>query len=239
MSINLHSIESFGTVDGPGVRFVIFTQGCPLRCAYCHNPDTWDCSCGTHIEINDLLKQIEDVSFFIKKGGITVSGGEPMLQAKEIIPLFKELKNRNIHTCIDTSGFIKRTKHIDELLSLTDLVLLDIKHIDDSLHKELTSVSNKNTLDFAKHLNDINKPVWIRHVLVPTINDSEQDLTNLKQFIDTLSNVEKIELLPYHDLGVFKWKSLNMDYKLSHIKPPSKESIEKAKKILNIKKDLK
>lgn len=236
MALKIHSIESFGTVDGPGVRFVIFTQGCPLRCSYCHNPDTWNIANGKSVDLNSLMKQIEDVSFFIKKGGVTVSGGEPLLQAKELIPLFQELKNRNIHTCIDTSGFIKRNDDIDQLLSLTDLVLLDIKHIDDAEHKKLTNVSNKNTLSFARYLDEIQKPVWIRHVLVPTINDSTEHLTKLNTFITSLSNVEKIELLPYHDLGVFKWESLKMKYKLSHISPPTQESINHAKNILNIKK---
>lgn len=235
MNLNIHSIESFGTVDGPGVRFVIFVQGCPLRCAYCHNPDTWNKNGGTKKNIDELISQIEDYSLFLKSGGVTVSGGEPLLYVKELTELFKKLKQKGIHTCIDTSGYIPVSEDMNELLQYTDLVLLDIKVFDDIKHKELTGVSNQNTIAFAKHLDSINKPIWIRHVLVPTINDSKKDLSQLKSFIDTLGNVQKIELLPYHEMGTFKWKELGLKYKLSHITAPTDESIKLAKNILGIK----
>ncbi len=235
MNLNIHSIESFGTVDGPGVRFVVFVQGCPLRCQYCHNPDTWNPKNGTLQNIDDLIKQINDYSLFLTSGGVTISGGEPLLYAKELTYLFKKLKEQNIHTCIDTSGFVPLNDDIHELLQYTDLLLLDLKVYDEQKHIDLTSVSNKNILQFAKHLDSINKPVWIRHVLVPTINDTVKDLESLKSFIDALNNVEKIELLPYHTLGTFKWKELGLEYKLKHLNSPSDESIKQAKKIINIK----
>lgn len=234
MNIDIHSIESFGTVDGPGVRYVIFVQGCPLRCQYCHNPDTWHKNKGKSVNIDDLIDDIEKYSGFLKGGGVTVSGGEPLLKAKELTYLFKKLKKLGIHTCIDTSGYVNIDDDIIELLKYTDLVLLDLKVFDKEKHKKLTGVSNKLILEFAKYLNSINKPIWIRHVLVPTINDSESDLTSLKEFIDTLNNVEKIELLPYHELGVFKWEELGLNYKLKHISPPTEDSIKFSKQILNI-----
>lgn len=234
MNLNIHSIESFGTVDGPGVRFVIFVQGCPLRCAYCHNPDTWNTKNGTLKNIDELLHQIDDYSMFLTSGGVTVSGGEPLLQAKEITYLFKKLKEKGIHTCIDTSGFVKITDEIKELIQYTDLFLVDLKVFDDTKHKDLTAVSNKSIITFLKYLDSINKPVWIRHVLVPTLNDTVEDLQALREFLDTLNNVEKIELLPYHELGIFKWEELGLTYKLRNITVPTDESIREAKKILRI-----
>lgn len=234
MTLNIHSIESFGTVDGPGVRFVIFVQGCPLRCAYCHNPDTWKQNMGKQTDIDDLLKQIDDYSIFLKNGGVTISGGEPLLYAKELLYLFKKLKQKGIHTCIDTSGYIPLNDTIKELLDYTDLLLLDIKVFDEQKHKDLTGVSNQNILSFARYLSDIEKPVWIRHVLVPTVNNSNENITQLKRFIDTLNNVSKIELIPYHSMGVFKWRELGLEYKMSHIKAPTKQEMEDAKTILGI-----
>lgn len=234
MNLNVHSIESFGTVDGPGVRFVIFVQGCPLRCSYCHNPDTWNTKNGNSKSIDELVRQIDDYSMFIQSGGVTVSGGEPLLQPKKVTELFKKLKEKGIHTCIDTSGFVTITEDIKELLNYTDLLLLDLKVIDEEKHKTLTSVSNSKILAFANYLNDINKPIWVRHVLVPTINDSVKDLYELKRFIDSLDNVEKIELLPYHRMGIFKWKELGLEYKLKAIKEPTDDSIALAKEILGI-----
>lgn len=234
MNLNIHSIESFGTVDGPGVRFVIFVQGCPLRCAYCHNPDTWNKNNGKKQDIDELIKKIDDYSLFLKSGGVTVSGGEPLLYAKELIYLFKKLKHKGIHTCIDTSGYVPLNDDIKELLNYTDLLLLDLKVFDEQKHINLTGVSNKTILSFAKYLDQIHKPIWIRHVLVPTLNDTENDLKELKSFINTLNNVEKIELLPYHEMGIYKWEELGLDYKLRNITVPTKESITIAKKILEI-----
>lgn len=234
-SLNVHSIESFGTVDGPGIRFVVFVQGCPLRCQYCHNPDTWRTGIGTDRSVQELYKDILKYRPFLKNGGVTVTGGEPLLQVEPIIELFKLLKEAGIHTAIDTSGAVEITDQIKELATLTDLFLLDIKHIDDEAHKSLTSVSNKRVLEFARFLSDNNYPVWIRHVLVPTINDDRESLMRLKEFIDSLDNVEKVELLPYHELGLFKWEQLGMKYKLSDINPPTEEQVVEAKEILGIK----
>ena len=232
----IHSIESFGTVDGPGIRFIIFMQGCGLKCKYCHNRDTWDACGGTLISTDELLDKIERYKSYIlpSGGGITVSGGEPLLQPKFLITLFKELKNRNIPTAIDTSGMVELTDDIKELLSLTDLVLLDIKHINDEKSKELVGFSNKKELEFARYLSDNNIPVWIRQVIIPGITDNEADLIELKKFINSLQNVQKVELMPYHELGKFKWENLGLKYELEGIPSATSEDIEKAKRILGI-----
>ena len=232
----VHSIESFGTVDGPGIRFVIFMQGCTLKCKYCHNRDTWNVKAGKEISINELIKEILNYKTYIDNsgGGVTVSGGEPLLQAEFVTELFKELKELGIHTALDTAGSIPLSSEIKELLKYTDLVLLDIKHIDDEKSKQLTGFSNKNNLEFAKYLNNVNIPVWIRQVLVPGYTDDKFDLQKLKNFLDTLSNVEKVEILPYHNLGMFKWKELGDTYELESVVPPSQEDIKKAEQILDI-----
>lgn len=232
----IHSIESFGTVDGPGIRFVIFMQGCTLKCKYCHNRDTWNVKAGKEISINELIKEILNYKTYIDNsgGGVTVSGGEPLLQAEFVTELFKKLKELGIHTALDTAGSIPLSSEIKELLKYTDLVLLDIKHIDDEKSKQLTGFSNKNNLEFAKYLNNVNIPVWIRQVLVPGYTDDKFDLQKLKNFLDTLSNVEKIEILPYHNLGMFKWKELGDTYELENVVPPSQEDIKKAEQILGI-----
>lgn len=232
----VHSVETFGTVDGPGIRFVLFLQGCPLRCKYCHNRDTWDSSLGTKRTLEDILSEIKRYTsyFNTSHGGVTVSGGEPLLQAQFVTELFKELRKLNIHTAIDTAGSLPLNDDIKELLKYTDLVLLDIKHINEEKAKELTSLSNKNNLNFARYLNENNIPVWIRQVLVPGYTDSEEDLKELKKFIDSLSNVRRVELLPYHKLGEFKWKDCNEAYPLQDVEPPTKEQIKRAKEILNI-----
>ena len=194
----VHSIETFGTVDGPGIRFVVFMQGCPLKCLYCHNRDTWEVNAGNETNVDDLVSEIKRYIPYMKSsgGGVTVSGGEPLLQAKFVTTLFKKLKSSNIHTALDTAGSIPINSDIEELLQYADLVLLDIKHIDDEKSKILTGLSNKNNLDFAKYLDAHNIPVWIRQVLVPGYTDDEKDLLDLKNFISTLSNVEKVEFLP-------------------------------------------
>ena len=232
----IHSIETFGTVDGPGIRFVVFMQGCPLKCMYCHNRDTWDTNTGNETNIDDLVTEIKRYIPYMNSsgGGVTVSGGEPLLQSKFVCNLFKKLKNLNIHTALDTAGSIPINPDIEELLKFTDLVLLDIKHINDDKCKTLTGFSNKNNLDFAKYLSTHNVPVWIRQVLVPGYTDNKNDLLKLKDFISSLSNVEKVELLPYHDLGKFKWKELGFEYPLANVPLATSEDLEQAKKILDI-----
>ena len=232
----IHSFESFGTVDGPGIRFVIFMQGCPLQCKYCHNRDTWNFNSSVEYSTEQVLKKImrSKPYFDYSDGGVTISGGEPLAQADFILELFKELKQKNIHTAIDTAGSYKITPIIEELLSYTDLVLLDIKHINNEKCIELTGMSNENELNLAKYLSDKDIPVWIRQVLVPGITDNEQDLYDLKKFLDTLSNIQKIEILPYHDLGKFKWEQLEKEYPLKNTPLPTQEDIQKAKNILKI-----
>lgn len=232
----IHSIESFGTVDGPGIRFVVFMQGCALKCKYCHNRDTWDINGGNLTSVDELLDKIERYKAYIlpSGGGVTVTGGEPLLQAKFLITLFKELKKRKIPTAIDTSGMVDITEDIKELLSLTDLVLLDIKHINDEKCKDLVGFSNKKELEFARYLNDNNIPVWIRQVIIPGITDDEKDLLDLKEFINSLKNVKKIELMPYHELGKFKWENLGLTYELDGVPTATSEDIKRVKRILGI-----
>ena len=236
LSGKIHSLESFGTVDGPGIRFVIFMQGCSLPCKYCHNRDTWDVNSGDLYTVDQVLEKILKSKTYIAAsgGGVTISGGEPLLQADFIIALFKKLKKYNIHTAIDTSGSLKITQKIQELLSYTDLVLLDIKHIDNEKCINLTGVPNTKTLEFAKYLSNNNIPVWIRQVIIPTITDDEKDLLKLKEFLNSLTNVKKIELLPYHNLGKYKWEKLGFLYPLQDIRTATTEDIEKASKLLEI-----
>ena len=231
MEGRIHSIESFGTVDGPGIRFIVFMQGCPLKCKYCHNRDTWNLEGGYTISENELVKEVMHYKSYIDNsgGGVTVSGGEPLLQAKFVTEFFKELKKKKIHTALDTAGSLPVTDEIKELLSYTDLVLLDIKHIDNEKAIKLTGSPNKNNLDFAKYLNSINKPVWIRQVLVPGYTDDKNDLKKLKEFIKSLNNVENVEILPYHNLGKYKWKELGEEYELENVIPPSLSDLEKVK----------
>ena len=232
----VHSFESFGAVDGPGIRFVIFLQGCHLECKYCHNRDTWDINSGKYESLDEIFtKIIRYKNYICPNGGVTVTGGEPLLQVKFLIELFKKLKEENIHTCIDTSGMVTITDDIKELLSYTDLVLLDIKHIDDNKCRDLVGKSNKLELEFAKYLSDNNIKMWIRQVIVPGYTDNEEDLLKLKDFIDSLKTVEKVELLPYHNIGEFKWKKLGLKYPLEGIRQATDEDIKKAKEILGIK----
>lgn len=232
----VHSFESFGAVDGPGIRFVIFLQGCHLECKYCHNRDTWDINSGKYESLDEIFtKVIRYKNYICPNGGVTVTGGEPLLQVKFLVELFKKLKEENIHTCIDTSGMVTITDDIKELLSYTDLVLLDIKHIDDNKCRDLVGKSNKLELEFAKYLSDNNIKMWIRQVIVPGYTDNKEDLLKLKDFIDSLKTVEKVELLPYHNIGEFKWKKLGLKYPLEGIRQATDEDIKKAKEILGIK----
>ena len=197
----IHSIETCGTVDGPGIRFVVFTQGCPMRCAYCHNPDSWTYESDNLISVDELLQKYDGVKEFCT-GGITVTGGEPLVQIDFVTELFKKAQEKSIHTALDTSGVLfsrDNTEKIDELLKYTSLVMLDIKHIDDEEHKKLTKHSNKNILDFAKYLSEKNIPAWIRHVVVPTITYDEKYLTQLGEFLASLKNIKALDVLPYHD----------------------------------------
>lgn len=231
----IHSIESFGTVDGPGIRFVIFLQGCHLKCKYCHNRDTWDINCGNYESLDDIFNKILRYKNYIyPNGGVTVTGGEPLLQVKFLIELFKKLKAENIHTCIDTSGMVAITEDIKTLLSLTDLVLLDIKHIDPIKSKNLVEFSNERELAFAKYLSDNGIHMWIRQVLIPGYTDDESDLLKLKDFISGLENVDKIEILPYHDMGKYKWKELGLKYELADVRVANNDDVKRAKKILGI-----
>ena len=232
----VHSIESFGTVDGPGIRFVLFLQGCHLQCKYCHNRDTWDINGGEYKSVDEIVEKINRYKNYIipSGGGVTVTGGEPLIQASFVLELFKKLKENGIHTCVDTSGMFALTDGIKEVLKYTDLVLLDIKHIDDEKCKELVGVSNKKELEFARYLSDNNIKMWIRQVLVPGYTDDGQDLLKLKNFLSTLKTVEKIQILPYHNMGKYKWEKLGLEYPLEGVREANQEDVDIAKKILGI-----
>ncbi|KAA6451933.1 pyruvate formate-lyase-activating protein [Bacillus swezeyi] len=239
MNGNIHSIETFGTVDGPGIRYVIFTQGCLLRCQFCHNADTWEIGAGKQMSVSEIVHDVQSYLPFIQSsgGGITVSGGEPLLQLPFVIELFKACKKLGIHTALDSSGgcysrALSFQKQITELIKYTDLVLLDIKHINRQKHIKLTGMPNNHILDFAGFLNEQQVPVWIRHVLVPGISDIDDDLITLGEFIGALANVQKIEVLPYHKLGVYKWEALGIEYPLKGVEPPSAERVEHAYRLL-------
>ena len=235
----VHSIETFGSVDGPGIRFIVFLKGCRMRCKFCHNPDTWDIKGGQERTADELVTQaLKYRPYWNKGGGVTVSGGEPLLQIDFLIEFFKKAKAKGIHTTLDTAGnpFTRKEPFFSkfkELMKVTDLILLDIKEIDDTKHKELTGWSNSNILDMAKYLSEIDKPVWIRHVLVPGRSDNDEELIRLDKFIKTLNNVDRVEVLPYHDLGIYKWKKLGIAYPLIDVKPPTKERVENANKLLH------
>ena len=232
----VHSIESFGTVDGPGIRFVLFLQGCHLQCKYCHNRDTWDINDGEYKSLDDIFEKIKKYKNYIipSGGGITVTGGEPLLQVKFLIELFKKVKQEGITTCIDTSGMVNITEDIKELLQYTDLVLLDIKHIDDEKCKQLVGTSNKKELEFARYLSENNIKMWIRQVIVPGYTDDEKDLIKLKEFLSTLKTVENVQLLPYHNMGKFKWEKLGQKYELENVRQANDDDIKRAKEILEI-----
>lgn len=234
MTGKIHSIESFGTVDGPGIRYVLFMQGCPMRCKYCHNPDTWNVNGGREMTAEEAASDALKYKNYIKNGGVTVSGGEPLLQIEFVTKFFKILKGEGVHTAVDTSGvtYKEGDKKFDELIKVTDLFLLDIKHIDERNHIELTGHTNKNTLDFAKYLSDNGKDIWIRHVLATGITDDDESLKKLKKFTDGLKTVKKIEILPYHSMGEVKYENLGIAYPLKGMQPPSGDRIENAKNIL-------
>lgn len=238
----IHSCESFGAADGPGVRYIVFLQGCKMRCKYCHNPDTWNLSGGEEKTADELIQSaLKFKKYWGDKGGITISGGEPLLQIDFLIDLLKKAKEEGIHTTIDTAGnpFTREEPFFakfEELMKYTDLLLLDLKEINPKRHKELTGFENSNILEMAKYLSEIGKPVWIRHVLVPENSDFDEDLTALGDFIGSLSNVEKVEILPYHTLGKFKWDNLGIAYQLEGINSPEQERIKNAQQLLGCSK---
>lgn len=227
----IHSFESFGTKDGPGIRFVVFMQGCPLRCLYCHNADTWGIANKKRVLTpTAMFAEINKVKGFIKSGGITVSGGEPLMQPDFVLQLFKLCRAAGIHTALDTSGYIfnDKAKHV---LAETDLVLLDIKHIDPEKYKTLTSVSLDHTLQFITYLQEINKPVWVRYVLVPGYSDDEADLHRWAKFVSQFNVVERVDILPFHQMGMHKWEELDKKYQLKEVSSPTLESIKKTEEI--------
>ena len=246
MNGRIHSLETFGTVDGPGLRFVVFMQGCPMRCKYCHNPDTWDVVGGTEMSVDEILEKYEANKSFYTGGGLTVTGGEPLLQIDFITELFMKAKAKNIHTCIDTSGITFKPDNkavvdkMDVLMQYTDLVMLDIKHIDPEEHKILCQQPNDGILAYAKYLSDKNIPMWIRHVVVPGITYNEEYLFKLGQFIGTLNNLKALDVLPYHTMGVVKYEKLGYDYPLKGVPALTKDEVIKAKSfIINGIKDSK
>ncbi len=238
MKGRIHSFETFGAADGPGVRFMVFLTGCPLRCVYCHNPDTWTVPPAFEMEAEDVLKKaLRFRSYWGSEGGITVSGGEPLLQIDFLIDLFTRAKAQGVSTCIDTSAgpFTREGEwfaKFERLMNVTDLVLLDIKAYDSALHERLTGRPNANILDCARYLSEIGKPVWIRHVFVPSVTDLDGDTEKIADFLKTLSNVKRVDVLPYHVFGVKKWEELKLPYSLKDVEPPSKEETAKIKSIL-------
>ncbi len=234
----IHSTESFGTVDGPGIRYVVFMQGCPLRCAYCHNPDTWEIGTGRETTPDEILRDYKKNEAFYLRGGLTITGGEPLLQLDFIIDLFKKAKKSGIHTCIDTSGITynekseEQLRKLDELMEYCDLVMLDIKHIDTNKHKALTGMGNENILLFAKYLERKNIPVWIRHIVIEGITDDEADLRALGKFIGGLKNLKALDVLPYHTLGVSKYAEMGILYPLEGLSALSMDDAIKAKKYI-------
>ena len=231
---NIHSVESCGTVDGPGIRFVVFTQGCPMRCQYCHNPDTWEFKDNQKVTADEILAQYDGVKEFCT-GGITVTGGEPMCQMDFVTELFKKAQAKGINTALDTSGVMFKPDNkekLDELLKYTSVVLLDIKHIDDDEHKKLTGHSNKNILAFAKYLSEIKKPMWVRHVVVPGLTFKEEYLTRLGEFLGTLQNIVALDVLPYHDMAIPKYENLKIDYPLKGVPPLSHDEALQARNII-------
>lgn len=234
----IHSVESFGTVDGPGVRFVVFCQGCPMRCRYCHNPDTWKMESGRRIAPEELIRQYERNRAFYSRGGITVTGGEPLLQIDFLTELFRLAKEKGIHTCIDTSGVTYRggdavyREKLDALMALTDLVMLDIKHIDSDAHKELTGHPNEGILAFAQYLEEKGIPVWIRHVAVPGVTDDAESLERLGRYIGGLSNLKALDVLPYHTMGETKYREMGIPYPLENVPAMTAEGAKAARELI-------
>lgn len=239
---NVHALETFGLVDGPGVRFVVFMQGCHMRCKYCHNPETWDMKGGEVYTAKQLFeKAYRYKNYWKDNGGITVSGGEPLLQIDFVTEFFKCAKEKGVHTTLDTSGnpftmeepFISK---FDKLMEVTDLIMLDIKEMDEVKHKELSGWTNSNIIEMAKHMSDLGKDMWIRHVLVPELTDGEKELIMLKDLLNELKTVKRVEILPYHTLGLFKWDNLKIEYPLQGVRTPTDEEVKRAEEILEVHK---
>lgn len=232
----IHSIENGSMIDGPGVRFVIFFSGCPLRCQYCHNPDTWELKSGKEIELNEIISQIKSASKFLKiaKGGVTITGGEPLMQPKFLLEILKECKQLGLHTAIDTSGFLVQNLS-KEILENTDLFLLDIKSFNPKTYEKITSKVLAPTLEFLNILEENNKATWIRFVLVTNLSDNLVDIEKMVKYLKNKSNVELVEILPFHKMGEFKWNNLGLDYQLKNTRPPSAELIKKVRDIFKSK----
>ena len=239
----VHSLESFGSVDGPGVRFVVFLQGCALRCKYCHNPETWQCEGGTPYTPEALFKHVSRYrNYWGKKGGITVSGGEPLRQMEFLTSFFELARSKGVHTALDTAGQPFRPDdpdylaRFDRLMASTSLVILDLKEIDPEKHRQLTGQTNANILAMAQHVSDLGIPLWIRHVLVPGLTDDEEGLRRTADFLTSLKTVQRVEVLPYHTLGLFKWEKLNIPYPLPDAVPPTAEQVKRAEELLEVAK---
>lgn len=234
----IHSTESFGTVDGPGIRYVVFLQGCPMRCKYCHNPDTWALNQGQQMETDEILAEYEKYRPYLKNGGLTCTGGEPLMQMDFVTELFEKASHKGIHTCLDTSGITFRSdnpemiERFDRLMKVTDLVMLDIKHIDPALHQDLTGQPNDQILQFAQYLSDRQVPVWIRHVVVPGITDDAVYLDRLGYFLGSLKNIKALDVLPYHDMGKIKYEQMGISYPLEGVPPLDKLDAVKAREVI-------
>lgn len=230
---NIHSIESCGTVDGPGIRFVVFLQGCPLRCQYCHNPDTWKIGDGQRMSVDELMAEVIKYKSYMQfsGGGITLTGGEPLMQLDFVYEVIQACKKEGIHTAIDTSGYVFNDR-AKKIIDAVDMVLLDVKHSDPEQYKVITSGRLEPTLKFLDYLGTIDKPLWIRYVLVPTLSDQPEAIEKLAIILGRYSNIQRIELLPFHKMGEYKWKELGLEYKLAHINEPSEEAVAEAVAIL-------
>ena len=231
----VHSFESFGTVDGPGTRFVVFLQGCLFKCKYCHNRDTWDLDGGELYSVTEVIEKILPYAKFMDAsgGGVTVTGGEPVLQAPFVALLFKKLRENNLHTCLDTNGYVGvYSDEVHDMIAESDLIMVDIKHLDDAKHHQLVGVSNQRTLRFVRHLADIGQRARVRYVVVPGYSDDLHDVEALAQFISPMKNIEQVELLPYHNLGSHKWKTMGLEYPLEGMAPPNSESMAEIQALL-------
>ena len=238
MEGKIHSIETFGTVDGPGVRYVVFVKGCPMRCKYCHNPDTWGAAGATLKSVDEILDDYERYKPFLKNGGLTVTGGEPLVQIDFLLELFEEAKKRGIHTCLDTSGIMFRRNNpellakYERLMKVTDIIMLDIKHVDPEEHKKLTGQPCDNIFDFLKFMDEQEKEIWIRHVVVPGITLVPEYLERLGEFLAQFTHIKALDVLPYHDMGKTKYMELGIDYPLKDVEPVTKEEAIEAKDII-------
>ncbi|HHZ12590.1 MAG TPA: pyruvate formate lyase-activating protein [Clostridiales bacterium] len=228
----IHSVETMGTVDGPGIRYVIFMQGCPLRCIYCHNRDSWDPRGGREITVDELVEDINKYLVFIKGsgGGVTATGGEPLMQPEFVRELFIKVRAMGLNTAVDTSGFIDIDR-AEKLLEVTDLVLLSIKHVVEERHREITGVGTRKIISFLNYLREIGKPVWIRYLIIPGYTDDPEDLNRLALMLRDYDNIELVDILPYHDMGAYKWEELGYDYPLKGVAVPTKQDMERAKAV--------